>query len=166
MCSPGWYSNQLLFILLSGESDHSLHLSTETKKLLEYWLFSHFWSIFFCFRLLMMIDWYFHGFCNVISEDYLNRKLSNGSELLKYAGTPLFCCILSFLQNDELVSCLASIHVFCLNQIHPSNHGWLKAIPTTYINYCKSWMHSLLPSALLFHQIPDYYQNVIPFILE
>lgn len=105
-------------------------------------------------------------FFHIISEDYHDRELFNSSELLKYAGMPWFCCIL--LPSSRMmtvVSWLASIRV-CLNQIHPSNHGWLRAIHTTYITYCKHLMDCLLPILLLFQQLLYYYQNIAPSILE
>lgn len=137
-------------------------LAAEAKKLLKYALFSHCLIYFLClFSLLPNENLLRYVFFHIISEDYHDRELFNGSELLKYAGTPWFCCI--FLPSSRMmavVSWLASKRV-CLNQIHPSNHGWLRAIHTTYTNYCKHLMDSLL-----FQQIFYYYQNVAPFILE
>lgn len=130
------------------------------------WIFSGqvFWSTFGLY--LVFLIRIFHIFC-CSSEDYLDRKLFNSSEFVEICRNIFILLFtLSFLQNDKLVSRLASIHVFGLNQIPPSNHGWLKAIPVAYVNYCKNSVDCLFHTGLLFQQIINSYQNIVSFILE
>lgn len=122
---------------LSGKSDQLLFLSTEAKKLLDVPCSGI--LIYFLCLFSRLPNKNILNFFHVTSEDYLDRKLSNSSEFVEICRNIFIVLFtVSFLQNYKLVSWLASIHVFGLNQIHPSNHGWLKAIPVTYVNCCKN----------------------------
>lgn len=99
-----------------------LFLSAEAKKLLDVP-----WSgilIYFLCLFSLLPSKTILNFFHVTSEDYLNRKLSNSSEFVEICRNVFIVLFtLSFLQNYKLISRLASIHVFGLNRIHPSNHG-------------------------------------------
>ena len=83
-------------------SDHSLLvLSAEAKNVLWSGILIYFLCLFSLLPNKNIFGFFFH----VISEDYLDRKLSNSSEFVeicRYIFILLFT--LSFLQNDKLVS--------------------------------------------------------------